>query len=142
MLKVSKRKTKTGCILWKGKLTKKGYGNGLLDFNGERITPHRMAYLIYFGKFNKKLFICHLCDNRACVNPLHLYAGTHQDNMRDRRGKSASLRKLTNRQINAIIKRLKNKESGYVIANIFSISPTTVYKIKRKYIDFKEPYRS
>lgn len=87
MLKVSKRKTKKGCILWKGSLSNTGYGGVVRWLNGERLLAHRLAYLIQFGEFDRNLHICHKCDNPRCVNPFHLYAGTHQDNMRDRIGK-------------------------------------------------------
>ena len=80
---ISKRKTKKGCILWKGKLNKRGYSHHIHGLDGKRTSAHRMSYEIANGEFDKNLFICHRCNNPTCVNAEHLYAGTHKDNMRD-----------------------------------------------------------
>lgn len=71
----------SGCHEWTGRLNAKGYG----VFRGENSTwqAHRWIYKHTHGSISDGLYILHKCDNRKCVNPDHLYAGTQKDNMRD-----------------------------------------------------------
>ena len=70
-----------GCWNWIGKLDKGGYA--ICTFKNKRTRMHRATYEFYKGSFEKTKLICHKCDNRKCINPDHLYVGTHKDNAID-----------------------------------------------------------
>ncbi len=72
----------TGCLVYTEYRNKKGYGR--LRHNGKKTLVHRLIYRAVFGSFNYELQVNHHCDNPACINPAHLYLGTHADNMKDR----------------------------------------------------------
>jgi len=75
-------KKKSGCWVWKGRLTKDGYGYmPLWGLNIQR--AHRASWFLHFGNLPKDKLVLHKCDNKPCCNPDHLYLGTPKDNSKD-----------------------------------------------------------
>jgi HNH endonuclease len=44
-------------------------------------------YTLVKGQIPKDRVVCHTCDNTGCINPDHLWLGTHKENMADCRAK-------------------------------------------------------
>ena len=133
---------KNSCWLWIGgtRLNSKGvaYPRHWTD-DFKSIGAHRFAYELAHGAIPKGMYVCHKCDTPLCVNPDHLFVGTHHDNMRDMvvknrsftgRGENKKGRaKITNQQAEEI---RKMDISQSKIAVIFGVSQTTIGRIKRK----------
>jgi hypothetical protein len=69
-----------GCLEWQLSTTR---GRGRVTVAGKRMYAHRAFWELAMGQVPEGLMVLHGCDNPLCVNPAHMFLGTHQDNMRD-----------------------------------------------------------
>lgn len=125
------------CWEWQGRKNVRGYG--LFDNNNRPNLASRFSYALSKGQPDETLFVCHTCDNPSCVNPKHLWLGTHQQNMDDAaskkrmsgghtRGSAVNTSRFIAEQVLEI---RKSKETAATLAERFSVSRTAIYKIRR-----------
>lgn len=131
-------KVETGCWEWSGTMQSNGYGSFHM-VRGKRKTfgAHRVSWSYHNNlEIPDGMCICHTCDNRKCVNPAHLYAGTSIDNNRDtvrrRRAKRATgldcpWTKLSDDDVISII---ESTDRQWQIAERYGIDQSTVSQIK------------
>jgi hypothetical protein len=128
------RMSDTGCWLWTGPTNGKGYG--VFYVGTKNRHAHRCSYEVFKGSIPEGLHVLHACDTPLCVNPAHLRAGTHRENMTDRdtrkrrdvRGNQIGTSKLTEQQAREI------KSSPHVkpkiLAEKYGIRPEHIWRIR------------
>lgn len=130
-----------------------GYGRFRLKYQGKShdFPASRLAYALHSKSDPAELLVCHACDNRACINPAHLFTGTQQDNIADMifksrqcRGESKPSAKLTEKDVMAIREEYRNGVWPSVLAKRYGVSSSTIKKIvkgkKWKYLPAKRPF--
>lgn len=125
------------CWEWQGAKSGHGYGRLLVD----RVLAfaHRFSYELHYGSIPDGLQCLHECDNPACVNPKHLFAGTHQDNMDDKKakGRAKALRgghsptaSFTNEQAREVRRMYATGEYGQSeLGRMLGVSNDTIRQI-------------
>ena len=75
----------TECWEWKGAIQTSQYGQYVIRKKELSINKlaHRFSYEYFIGEIPEGMLVCHKCDNKICINPYHLFLGTHQDNTND-----------------------------------------------------------
>lgn len=126
--------TESGCWIWTGATRPNGYGCFQLD--GKIEGAHRASFILHGGVIPSGYCVCHKCDTPACVNPDHLFVGTHLDNNRDtikkgrfpdRAGEAAGHRKLTAEDV---VRIRASDAPTRVLSDQFGVAHRTVRQIK------------
>lgn len=130
------RVVSSGCWEWTGSLNTSGYGH--LRVNGRLIIASRYAWERAHGPIPEGACVLHTCDNRKCVNPKHLYLGTHKQNARDRseRGRDGGTKRSGDQNI---LKRHPEKAlRGSAVAQS-KLTAQKVVEIRQRYFSANGP---
>lgn len=130
----------SGCWLWSAAVGKTGHGQFFLKGNTSKglVAAHRCSYMLHVGSLSPLMLVCHKCDNPYCVNPEHLFTGSHKDNMQDAsrkgrtvtpsaRGEDSPSALLTE---NDVIYIRSSKQSLSVLSERFGVSKTAMWDVK------------
>lgn len=132
-------KTHDGCWNWKGAVFVQGYG--VVCDDGRKQKAHRFSYEIHHGPIPPGMFVLHKCDNKLCVNPLHLECGTQAKNVKDawsrglispRQGERHPRAKLSPEDVAAI--RTAKTSRGYALAlsQNLGVSKDTIFSVRAR----------
>lgn len=140
----------SGCFVWSGNKNKNGYG--LIKYKGKRWLAHRLVYFLTHDHHPGELFVCHSCDRPICINPMHLWLGTPEDNTHDMinkgrqdyltnkaRGVKCHKHKLNKEQVILIRDLISKGNSVKEIAKQFAINFPIVERIKKN-ISYRDCY--
>jgi hypothetical protein len=127
------------CWEWLGVKSHQGYGN--FTFNNHPVRAHRFSWELHGGTIPEGLLVCHHCDNPSCVNPLHLYVGTHVDNNNDtikrgrnidRKGSKHPCSVVTEKIALEIRSKSKQGQTGQELSREYGLCEATISNIKNR----------
>ena len=125
------------CWEWIAAKDRDGYG---LYRNVKMVKAHRFSWELYFGPITNNLLCLHKCDFPSCVNPYHLFLGTHHDNVQDKVSKNrqkaavhvGTLNTNVKLQESDVLKIRNDNREAKVIAEQYGVSRTQIYRIKNR----------
>lgn len=122
------------CWEWQAKLAR-GYGRFYIEHI--TIAAHRLSWIMLRGPIPDGILVLHKCDNRKCVNPNHLYLGTHSDNNSDRAQRNSNnqggpISRFSSKDIEDVKDLIKKGKHKLFIANKYNISLNHVYTLTSK----------
>jgi len=128
------------CWEWTGS-RRAGEGHGQFWNAGRAVRAHRFAWEATHGPIPNGegwhgMCVCHRCDNPPCVNPAHLFLGTHAENLADAAAKGRTMRgerhihhRLTAEQVLDVIRRHEAGESQRSIARSLGLHHSSIARI-------------
>jgi hypothetical protein len=126
--------TECGCMIWMGPMSKRtGYGQ--MAIKRRPLMPHRVAWEVANGPIPEGMFVLHRCDIRTCINPEHLFLGTHKENMRDMAIKKRAAFGIDNGSAKLSPKEVSEIRGSLLansrLAELYGVSTGTISNIKR-----------
>lgn len=113
-----------GC--WKFNSVSMAYYYRGFWFDGKKRYAHHFSWYRKTGEW-PTLEVCHSCDNKACVNPEHLFHATHFENILDAREKGLLGRnRITSSEMRKQIKELSSRMTQRAIAEKFGVSQPVI----------------